>query len=136
MKTYSELIKLSTFADRFRYLSIGGEVGKETFGYERYLNQRFYSSREWKLIRDHVIARDLGCDLALHDREIPGRIIIHHMNPVQSTDIIHSSEILMDPEFLVCVSHDTHNAIHYGDESILQLVYTDRQKNDTCPWRK
>lgn len=135
MKTYAELTKLPTFADRFHYLVIGGEVGQETFGFERYLNQKFYHSREWKLIRDHVIARDLGCDMALANHEIPGRIIIHHMNPILSTDIIHSSEFLMDPEFLVCVSHKTHNAIHYGDESLLTLEFTERQANDTCPWR-
>lgn len=135
-KTYTDLIKLSTFADRFHYLSIGGEVGRETFGFERYLNQRFYHSREWKLIRDHVIARDYGCDMALPNHEISGRIIIHHMNPILSTDIIHGTEFLMDPEFLVCVSHNTHNAIHYGDESLLTLEFTERQVNDTCPWRR
>lgn len=135
MKTYTDLIKLPTFADRFHYLSIGGEVGQETFGFERYLNQRFYHSREWKLIRDHVIARDYGCDMALQNHEITGRIIIHHMNPILSTDIIHGSEFLMDPEFLVCVSHNTHNAIHYGDESLLTLEFTERRANDTCPWR-
>ena len=135
MRTHSELIRLSTFAERFRYLRLGGSVGEETFGFDRYLNQRFYSSAEWKRIRRDVIIRDDGCDLGIADRAIGGRILIHHMNPVTRKDIIRASEILMDPEFLICVSHETHNAIHYGDESLFIEVPPERKLNDTCPWK-
>lgn len=135
MRTHSELIRLSTFEERFRYLRLGDSVGEETFGFDRYLNQRFYSSAEWKRIRRDVIIRDNGCDLGIADRAIGGRILIHHMNPVTRKDIIWASEILMDPEYLICVSHETHNAIHYGDESLLMAVPPERKPNDACPWK-
>lgn len=133
IRTYSELIRLPTFKERFDYLSIKGAVGKETFGYDRYLNQRFYTSKEWQQLRTNVIARDLGCDLGLSGYEIGGKIIVHHMNPILPGDIIHSSEYLMDPEYLICVSAATHNAIHYGEDIVESPV--ERTKNDTCPWK-
>ena len=136
IKTYSELITLPTFEERYRYLRLGGTVGEDTFGFDRYLNQVFYRSQRWKKIRDHVILRDNGCDLAMPDREICERIIIHHMNPITLQDIEYESEFLLDPEFLICTIHSTHNAIHYGDESLLLTVPKERTKNDTCPWRQ
>ena len=136
MKTYSELIKLPTFDDRFRYLKIGGKVGEDTFGSNRYLNQNFYRSQEWKHVRDYVIARDYGCDLAIPDRQILGQIYIHHMTPILEQDILHHADWILDPEYLICVSFDTHNAIHYGDESILYATkFATRTPDDTSPWR-
>lgn len=136
MKTYSELIKLPTFEDRFRYLKIGGKVGEDTFGSNRYLNQNFYRSQEWKRIRDYVIARDEGCDLGILDRQIPGQIYIHHMTPIMEKDILQHADWILDPEYLICVSFDTHNAIHYGDDSILYATsFAERSPNDMCPWR-
>lgn len=136
MRTYRELIKLATFEERFRYLRLSGAVGKETFGFDRYLNQRFYSSTEWKRVRDAVIMRDNGCDLGISDRVIGGKVTIHHMNPVSREDILVGSEELLDPEYLICVSHNTHNAIHYGDESLLIVTPPERKPHDTCPWKK
>lgn len=136
IKTYSELITLPTFEERYRYLRLGGSVGADTFGFDRYLNQVFYRSQRWKKIRDHVILRDNGCDLAMPDREISERIIIHHMNPITLQDIELESEFLLDPEYLICTVHSTHNAIHYGDESLLITAPKERTKNDTCPWRQ
>lgn len=136
IKSYSDLIALPTFKERYQYLRLKGSVGVDTFGFDRYLNQNFYRSAEWRRIRDHVIVRDNGCDLGIEDRMIPGRILIHHMNPITEKDIIHRSEILMDPEFLICVSHNTHNAIHYGDESLLIPELVVRTRNDTCPWKR
>ena len=133
---YTELSKLKTFEERFRYLQLCGEVGAETFGFERYLNQRFYKSAEWKRVRDEVILRDNGCDLGLEGHDICGRILIHHMNPIAVTDIEHCTDILLNPEYLVTVSHNTHNAIHYGDESLLVKAPTERKPNDTCPWKR
>lgn len=135
MKTYRELIALPTFDERFRYLQLSGSVGKETFGFERYLNQRFYSSAEWKRIRREVILRDNGCDLGIPDRVIYGKVYIHHMNPVSREGILSQSELLLNPEYLICVSHETHNAIHYGDENLLVTVPPERKPNDTCPWK-
>lgn len=136
IKTYSELITLPTFEERFRYLKLSGAVGRETFGFDRYLNQVFYNSRRWKAARDYVIVRDNGCDLAMEGHEIYGKIYIHHMNPVTLDDIIHESEFLTDPEFLISTIHNTHNAIHYGDESLLVTAPIERSRNDTCPWRR
>ena len=136
IKCYSELIALPTFKERSQYLRLKGSVGVDTFGFDRYLNQNFYRSSEWRRIRDHVIVRDNGCDLGIEDRMIPGRILIHHINPICEKDIIYRTEILMDPEFLICVSHNTHNAIHYGDESLLIPELVVRTKNDTCPWKR
>lgn len=136
IKTYSELMSLSSFKERYEYLRLRGNVGVDTFGFDRYLNQNFYRSAEWRRVRDQVIVRDNGCDLGIEDRMIPGRILIHHMNPITEKDILYHSDFLMDPEYLICVSHNTHNAIHYGDESILIPEPVVRTKNDTCPWRR
>ena len=135
IKTYSELILLPTFEERFKYLRLNGRVGDDTFGFDRYINQNFYRSAEWKRIRDLVIMRDNGCDLALEGYEIYGRILIHHMNPITVKDVELSTEYLMNPEYLICVTHNTHNAIHYGDEKLLMKGPVVRTKNDTCPWK-
>ena len=135
IRTYSELIQLPTFEDRFDYLRLDGVVGKDTFGFDRYLNQQFYRSSEWKRIRNQVIVRDNGCDLGIDDYEIRGRILIHHMNPISIEDLQYMSDLLMNPEYLICVSHRTHNAIHYGDESLIVTAPIERSQNDTCPWR-
>lgn len=136
-KSYSELIKFESFIDRFRYLKLDSLVGEDTFGYNRYLNQRFYTTREWMRIRDYVITRDLGCDLGVTGYEIPRncKIIIHHMNPITEKDIITRSDYLLDPEFLITTTHVTHNAIHYGVEEFLVTEPIERTKNDTCPWK-
>lgn len=136
IKTYSELTKLSTFEERFRYLRLSGSVGKETFGFDRYINQNFYRSAAWKRVRDKVIVRDCGCDLGIEDRTISGKIMIHHMNPITDKDIVNLTDILLNPEYLICVSHNTHNAIHYGDENLLIKDPIVRTKNDTCPWKR
>nr|DAI45394.1 MAG TPA: HNH endonuclease bacteriophage, HNH Endonuclease, DNA.52A [Caudoviricetes sp.] len=135
IRTYSELCRLETFVDRYRYLRLSGEVCKETFGFERYLNQVFYHSREWKMLRDKVIVRDMGCDLGLDGYEIHGQIYVHHMNPVLIKDVREVSDLLVNPEYLVCTTLRTHNAIHYGDETLLDTGITERRPNDTCPWR-
>lgn len=135
IKTYSELIMLPTFEERFKYLQLNGSVGKDTFGFDRYVNQNFYRSKEWKRVRDFVILRDNGCDLAADGYVIYGKIIIHHMNPITVKDIESVTGYLMNPEYLICTTHSTHNAIHYGDESMLPILPTERRKNDTCPWR-
>ena len=136
IKTYSELSQFQTFEDRFQYLMLRGAVGEETFGFDRYLNQNFYKSYEWKAVRNAVIMRDMGCDLGLEGHEIFGRILIHHMNPIRMHDILERNEIALDPEYLITVSHETHNAIHYGDESILHRYdIVERKANDQCPWK-
>ena len=135
IKTYSELISLPTFEERFRYLQLKGSVGKNTFGFDRYLNQNFYRSATWKRVRDQVIIRDNGCDLGIEDRLIYGKVLIHHMNPINARDILDLTEFLLNPEYLICVSHTTHNAIHYGDEDLLIKEPAIRMKNDTCPWK-
>ena len=135
IRTYSELIQLPTFEERFRYLRLKGSVGKETFGFDRYLNQNFYRSSAWKRVRDQVIVRDNGCDLGIEDRIIYGKILIHHMNPINDEDILNMTDILLNPEYLICVTLDTHNAIHYGDEDLLIKEPVVRFKNDTCPWK-
>lgn len=135
MKTYSELISLQSFEDRFNYLRLNGQVGRETFGFDRIYNQKFYRSREWKDIRNYVITRDLGCDLGIKDREIQGRIMVHHMNPISLEDIQHSSDYLLNPEYLITVSPKTHDAIHYSDESILlPSMVIERKPGDTKLW--
>lgn len=136
IKTYSELILLPTFEERFEYLKLNGAVGKDTFGYDRYLNQAFYTSYEWKKIRDQIIIRDNGCDLGIPGREIGRRIYIHHINPLRKDDIVSHSEYLRNPEFLICTSFETHNAIHYGDINLLPRDPVERKPNDTCPWRR
>ena len=135
IRTYSELILLPTFEERFKYLQLNGRVGDDTFGFDRYINQKFYRSAEWKRIRDLVIMRDNGCDLALEGYEIYGRILIHHMNPITVNDVELNTEYLMNPEYLICVTHNTHNAIHYGDEKLINKGPVVRTKNDTCPWK-
>lgn len=135
IKTYSELLKLKTFKERYEYLKLNGVVGEETFGFDRYVNQRFYHSSFWRNIRDKIIDRDFGCDLAVRDLQIQGPITIHHMNPVLLKDIIDQNEILTNPEYLICVSEATHRAIHYGNDDILYQVPIERTKNDTCPWK-
>lgn len=136
IRTYSELITLPTFIDRYQYLRCGGTVGEDTFGFQRYLNQIFYKTREWRDTRRQVILRDLGCDLGVEGYEIYGRIIVHHMNPLTPEDILKRSEFLLDPEFLICTSHNTHQAITYGDESLLIQEPIVRTQFDTCPWRR
>ena len=136
IRTYSELILLPTFDERYQYLRLSGTVGEETFGFDRYLNQMFYKSKEWKRIRNEVIIRDNGCDLGVLGREIYGKILIHHMNPIRKDDILRRSEYLLDPEYLICTVKNTHDAIHYGDEGLLIRMPKARTKNDTCPWRR
>lgn len=138
MRTYSELIKLPTFEERFEYLKLDGTVGKETFGFDRYLNQKFYKLPEWKRIRNFVITRDQGCDLAIEDRPIPNgiRILVHHINPVRIEDIVNKVDWILDPEYLISTTKLTHDAIHYSDDSILiESIPIERKPNDTCPWR-
>lgn len=137
IKSYSELSQLETFEERFEYLRLDGIVGKDTFGFDRIFNQKFYRSEEWKQVRDFVIVRDNGCDLGIEGHEIFGnRIIIHHMNPISIDDIRHSTRNLLDPEYLITTIHRTHNAIHYGDEDQLIKAPIERVRNDTCPWRR
>lgn len=135
IRTYSELIKLDTFKERYHYLKLNGIVGEETFGFDRYINQMFYKSAEWKRIRDQVIIRDNGCDLGVEGYDIHGRILIHHMNPITENDILTRSDFLLNPEYLICTTKITHNAIHYGDENLLMTEPIMRTRNDTCPWR-
>jgi hypothetical protein len=134
MRTYSELIKFETFEDRYEYLKLNNIVGESTFGFDRYINQQFYRSSEWKQIRNHVIARDLGLDLAMEGYEIYDKIIIHHMNPMNVDDIKSSDSSILDPEFLISTTHNTHNAIHYGDRSLLKRLFVERKRNDTKLW--
>lgn len=136
IRTYSELITIPTFEERFRYLKLEGRVGEETFGFDRYLNQIFYRSPEWRKVRRDVIVRDNGCDLGMWDREIEGLITVHHMNPISVDDILNRSEFLLNPDYLICTSDITHKAIHYGDESLLITAPVERSPNDTCPWRR
>ena len=136
IKMYSELIMLPTFEERYRYLRLKGNVGEDTFGFDRYLNQKFYRSAEWKRIRDYVIVRDNGCDLGIEDRPINSKILIHHMNPITQYDIRYLTDALLNPEYLICVTHNTHNAIHYGDEDLLITTPIVRSRNDTCPWKR
>lgn len=135
IRTYSELITLPTFEERFNYLKLKGKVGKDTFGFDRWLNQIFYRDPEWKSVRDYVIVRDNGCDLGVDGYEINERILVHHMNPISKEDILERSKYLLDPEFLISTIHNTHNAIHYGDEDLLIKTPIERTKNDTCPWK-
>lgn len=135
IKCYSELSQLSTFEERFDYLSLKGHVGEETYGFDRWINQTFYRSPEWKQVRYYVIERDTGCDLGIKGREIQSHIIVHHMNPILVKDITDSTSFLLDPEYLICTTDVTHNAIHYGDKSLLITMPKERKPNDTCPWK-
>ena len=135
IRTYSELITIPTFEERFEYLQLKGSVGKDTFGYDRYLNQVLYRSPEWKRLRNQIIIRDGGCDLACDGYDIYDKVLIHHLNPITVEDVLTRSRKVFDPDNLVCVSHSTHNAIHYGDVDLLVTGPIVRTKNDTCPWR-
>ena len=135
IRTYSELITIPTFEERFEYLQLKGSVGKDTFGYDRYLNQVLYRSPEWKRLRNQIIIRDGGCDLACDGYDIYDKVLIHHLNPITVEDVLARSRKVFDPDNLVCVSHNTHNAIHYGDVDLLATGPIIRTKNDTCPWR-
>lgn len=134
IRTYRELRRLETFEERFRYLSLKGQVAEATFGFDRYINQAFYKSSEWLHARNEIIVRDNGCDMGVPGFEIFGRVIIHHMNPIDAQDIAHGGEILFDPNQLICVSHQTHNAIHYGDERQLPRQLVERKSGDTALW--
>lgn len=136
IRTYFELRTLLTFEERYRYLRLRGRVGQDTFGFDRVFNQMFYQSREWKAVRNQVIIRDNGCDLGVEGYEIYGPILIHHMNPISLDDIRNSTDFLMNPEYLIATTQLTHNAIHYGDESLLPRAPIERRRNDTCPWKK
>jgi hypothetical protein len=136
IRTYSELITLPTFEERFQYLKLNGSVGQDTFGFDRYLNQIFYKSKKWLSVRDQVIIRDNGCDLGMEGYEIHGRILIHHMNPITLRDLELESDFVLDPEYLISTVHNTHNAIHYGDENLLYKAPVERTRFDTCPWRR
>lgn len=135
-RRYRELERLDSFEERYEYLKLGGTVGHATFGYDRHLNQRFYLSREWKQARDYAIARDSGCDLGIEDYPIFTGLLVHHMNPVMVDDIVHGEEWILDPEFLITTTHRTHNAIHYGDPSLIREPYTERNPGDTTLWRQ
>lgn len=137
IRTYGELSKLKTFEERYEYLKLDGSVGEETFGFDRYLNQKFYKyDPDWKKIRDEVIFRDNGCDLGIEGREINGLIMVHHMNPITKDDILNRSEYLLNPNYLITTIKSTHDAIHYGSSDLLMKNPVVRSKNDTCPWRK
>ena len=134
IRTYSELRRYETFEDRYHYLALHGVVGSATFGFDRYINQQFYTSRQWRQIRQHVIARDLGCDLGIEGYEIFNRLVIHHMNPMGPDDIARGESHILDPEVLITTTHRTHNAIHFGDERLLLKPFTERQRGDTKLW--
>lgn len=135
IRTYSELMMFSSFEDRYQYLRLNGSIGEITFGFDRYINQKFYRSAEWKQIRNYVIVRDNGCDLGVEGYEIHEKILIHHMNPIALSDIQNASDYLLNPNYLISVTLATHNAIHYGDETLLIRAPTERLPNDTCPWK-
>lgn len=133
-RSYSELIRLSSFDDRYNYLQLRGSVGRSTFGFERYLNQKFYRSTQWRQVRDLVITRDLGLDLGITGYEIFDRIIIHHMNPMSAEDLLGGNDSVLDPEYLITTTHTTHNAIHYGDASLIARPFQERRPGDTRLW--
>ena len=135
-RCYSELILLPTFKERYDYLRLGGTVGKETFGYDRYLNQILYTSVEWRNFRRQIIIRDNGCDLGCDGFELFSRILVHHINPITAEDVLNRSPIVFDLENVITTSHNTHQAIHYGDETLLPLLPVERSRYDTCPWKK
>ena len=135
-RSYAELSRLSSFAERFEYLKLSGTVGEATFGFDRYLNQQFYLSPEWRAVRDRVIARDLGCDLGVEGFDIYGMILIHHMNAITKRDIIERNPLIFDVRYLISTTQNTHRAIHYGDKTLLIQIPIERSRNDTCPWRR
>jgi len=134
VRTYSELRRFDTFEERYEYLRLGGGVGESTFGFDRYINQAFYRSSLWKQVRNQVIVRDNGCDLGILDYPINGSLLVHHINPMSIDDLIHHEEWVLNPEYLITTTHDTHNAIHYGDQSLLKKPFTPRQMGDTKLW--
>jgi hypothetical protein len=134
IKSYSELRRIDTFEERYHYLALRGVVGDSTFGFDRYINQQFYTSRQWRQLRHHIIARDNGCDLGVEGYEIHARLIIHHMNPLTANEIAQGDDDILDPEFLITTTHRTHNAIHYGDERLLPKLHVDRSHGDTKLW--
>jgi hypothetical protein len=134
IRSYPELRRIETFEDRFKYLALKGVVGDSTFGFDRYINQQFYTSREWRQIRHHVIARDNGCDLGIEGYEIHSKLIIHHMNPMTADDIVQGDEDILNPDFLITTTLQTHNAIHYGDERLLPRPFVERRPGDTKLW--
>ena len=136
IRRYSELAQLKTFKERYDYLKLSGAVGVDTFGFDRYLNQIFYKSPEWKKVRDLVIIRDNGCDLGVEGFDIHGKIYIHHMNPITKEDVLERNDILLNPDYLITTTMQTHNAIHYGDENQLLLMPKERTAHDTCPWKR
>ena len=136
IRTYSELVLLPTFEERYEYLRLDGRVGEETFGFDRWLNQTFYKSEEWLSMRDKIIVRDNGCDLGIPGRDIYSRILIHHMNPITKEDILRRSDILLNPEYLICVTPNTHRAIHYGNSNLLMKDPIERRPNYTCPCKQ
>lgn len=137
IRTYSELITIPTFEERYEYLRLSGKIGEETFGYDRWLNQMFYNSKEWKTFRRDIIVRDMGCDLGIDDRKIGGLIVVHHINPIPKYAIVEKRlDILLNPENAICSSDNTHKAIHYGDASLLIAEPIERKRYDTCPWRR
>lgn len=136
IRTYTELKRIPTFLERFEYLKLDGRVGDQTFGFDRYLNQSFYRSSIWKKLRDEIIIRDLGCDLGVEGYDILKNARVHHMNPITIDDLEHDSEFLTNPEYLITTTLATHNAIHYGDKSLLPSLPVERRPYDTCPWRK
>lgn len=137
IRTYTELSQLKTFEERYRYLRLQSRVGADTFGFDRWINQKFYQrSPEWKAIRNEVILRDNGCDLGIEGREIFGKVVVHHMNPLRKEDLEQMSDFLLNPEFLISTTHETHNAIHYGDENLLVKDPVERMPYDTCPWKR
>lgn len=136
IRTYSELSSLQSFEDRYEYLRLRGTIGVDTFGFDRVFNQMFYASKEWKRIREQIIIRDNACDLGVDGYDIPDRILIHHMNPIELSDIQNCTVFLLNPEYLITVSHATHNAIHYGTSKSVRSVPVERTRNDTCPWKR
>ena len=134
VRSYSELRNFDSFEDRFEYLKLGGTVGHSTFGFDRYVNQAFYNSSEWKTIRQHVIIRDNGCDLGIRGYEINGALLVHHINPMEIDDVVHREDWILNPEFLITTTQDTHNAIHYGDKSLLRKKFIERKPGDTRLW--
>ncbi len=136
IRRYSELVSIPTFQERFEYLKLDGDVGKETFGYDRWLNQRFYSSPEWRKFRRDIIVRDRGCDLGVLGYDIPDKVVIHHMNPITMEDILEHSERAWNPEYVISCSHETHEAIHYNGSILFTKTFAERRPNDTCPWKR
>lgn len=136
IRTYSELITLPTFKERFEYLRLDGTIGEETFGYNRYLNQMLYRTAEWKRFRNEIIVRDNGCDLACEGYDIHGKVLVHHINPITMEDVLNRTKKVFDPDNVISTTLNTHNAIHYSDESILLMAPIERKPNDTCPWKR